>query len=234
MYIYILLCILPNIYANRNYLRPTYNPTHPCITNPTHTPTHNPTHTNPTHTPTHNPTHYMYEPTHTPTHEPTHISTHKPTLNPTHTPSNEPTENIVHGTCFHSSTELTLKNLTKIKIEDAMLGDNIQSANNKFELLYDEIIEIPHKFNKDKTIFIKLILESGKYIYMTPLHLIPLCNNKLTTAENINIGDCIYSIDGKETIIFKEKNILEGVYTVVTNSKYIIVNDIIASPFSMN
>ena len=50
----------------------------------------------------------------------------------------------------------------------------------------------------------------------------------------MSVGDCIMTVTGEERVSSVENVSGEGVYTVVTNAEYIVVNGIIASPFGAN
>lgn len=75
---------------------------------------------------------------------------------------------------------------------------------------------------------------------MTPSHLTPvLKKNKptfeLNKAKDIEINDIITTINGNELIVSKETVEDNGIYTVVVlEGDYIVVNDIIASPFEVS
>jgi hypothetical protein len=50
----------------------------------------------------------------------------------------------------------------------------------------------------------------------------------------VSVGDCIMTVSGEEKVTSVERVLGEGVYTVVTNGEYVVVNGIIASPFGAN
>lgn len=50
----------------------------------------------------------------------------------------------------------------------------------------------------------------------------------------VSVGDCIMTVSGEEKVTSVERVLGEGVYTVVTNAEYVVVNGIIASPFGVN
>jgi hypothetical protein len=57
---------------------------------------------------------------------------------------------------------------------------------------------------------------------------------ELITAYKIEVGDIIISKDGNEIVKSLTNIELEGVYTVVTQEEYIVVDNIVASPFFEN
>jgi hypothetical protein len=50
----------------------------------------------------------------------------------------------------------------------------------------------------------------------------------------VSVGDCIMTVSGREKVAAVETMSGEGVYTLVTNGEFIVVNGIIASPFGGN
>lgn len=55
-----------------------------------------------------------------------------------------------------------------------------------------------------------------------------------TNFHIVILGDCIQTISGQEKVTSVETAKGEGVYTVVTNEEFIVVNGIIASSFGAN
>ena len=47
-------------------------------------------------------------------------------------------------------------------------------------------------------------------------------------------GDCIMTVSGEERISAVEVVAGQGLYTIITNEEYLVVNGIIASPFAVN
>jgi hypothetical protein len=45
---------------------------------------------------------------------------------------------------------------------------------------------------------------------------------------------CIQTIEGLENIVDITESIEYGIYTIVTNEEYVVINEVIASPFSVN
>tara|TARA_B110000261_G_scaffold119838_1_gene133653 strand:+ start:479 stop:868 length:390 start_codon:yes stop_codon:yes gene_type:complete len=114
------------------------------------------------------------------------------------------------------------------------LGMVIKTADRFNTFSFNEIISIPHAHNNDSTTFITILTDAHKQLILTPTHLIPKCDHSDVTAAELYIGDCLFTVDGKESIVDIYTSVKNGVYTVVTNNTYIIVNDVIVSPFSIN
>jgi hypothetical protein len=140
------------------------------------------------------------------------------------------------NTCFSKDTLLQLENGKTIKISDAKIGDKILSYS-KDKLIYSPIISIPHEKNNILSKFIEIKTVSGKNIKMTEFHLIPILKNnkfELIKADDLELNNIIMTIDGHEAIKYKDVIYDNGIYTVVTLEDYIIVNNIIASPFAIS
>lgn len=143
------------------------------------------------------------------------------------------------GPCFFKDSLLKLENGEKIRIEDAKIGDKILSYSlNKNSFVYSPIVAIPHEKNSIESNFIEIKTLSGKNIKMTPDHLIPVLKNKnkkfeTIYAENIDVDDIIITIDGNDKVISKEVMKEDGIYTVITLEEYIVVDDIVASPYGI-
>jgi hypothetical protein len=138
------------------------------------------------------------------------------------------------GTCFHGATLLTLKDKTTKTMSELEVGDKIQTSDEYGNLGFSPVITLPHKMgNSEIAIFLKLTTETEKSVSMTPGHLLPLCDGRGVTASMLVVGDCLLTVDGKETLIeitSAEKN---GVYTAITKDKFIVADGIIASPYSV-
>jgi Hint module len=101
------------------------------------------------------------------------------------------------------------------------------------------VVYIPHKRNKQSALFTHITTESGRDVKMTRNHILPsgVCGSSpmpLIHASEVKAGNCIMTVSGEEKVYMVEKIQGEGVYTIVTNEEYIVVNGIIASPFGAN
>lgn len=142
--------------------------------------------------------------------------------------------------CVSGDSVIYLENGETKQIQDAKLGDKILSYNlKKNEYAYSPIVAIPHEKNNQLDNFIELKTSGDKTIKMTEKHLLPVLKKsassfKLLCADEIEIGDTIITKEGNETVKSLMKVELEGVYTVVTLEEYIVVDNIVASPFFEN
>ena len=78
----------------------------------------------------------------------------------------------------------------------------------------------------------------GHDVKMTSKHILPsgVCGTSLPLvyASKVSVGDCIQTVSGQEEVSKVETVLGLGLYTIVTNEEFIVVNGIIASPFEIN
>jgi hypothetical protein len=115
------------------------------------------------------------------------------------------------------------------------VGDIIRTSDEEGIFSFSSITQLPHVANNtEPAAFLSLTTESGKKVDMTSDHFIPKCNQEVLTAGELVVGDCLITVDGKETLIGISWSKKSGVYTAVTENKFIVVDGIVASPFSKN
>jgi len=119
-------------------------------------------------------------------------------------------------------------------MSELSLGDVVQVADEEGKISFSQILLLPHKKNDELATFLNLTTESGKTTLMTADHLIPRCGETiiLSMASELSVGDCLLTADGKETLTEIASVVANGVYTAVTKAKFILVDGIVASPFS--
>ena len=141
------------------------------------------------------------------------------------------------STCFAGSSEVTLENGDSKKISEVIIGDRVLSYR-KGKSVYSDVVAIPHARNSDLSEFIQITTTSGKVIKATPQHLIKagVCDSDMSLIPAIRVTDkdCVLTADGQETVMSSMNVMEEGLYTIVTNEEYLIVNGIVASPFAVN
>jgi hypothetical protein len=137
-------------------------------------------------------------------------------------------------TCFSADSILYLENGETKQIQNAKLGDKILSYNlKKNEYKFSPIIAIPHEKNSQVAEFIQI----NNSIKITKTHLLPVLKKsanifELINAYKIDIGDIIISKSGNEIVESLTNIELEGIYSVVTQEEYIVVDNIVASPYA--
>jgi hypothetical protein len=144
------------------------------------------------------------------------------------------------GSCFHAGGTLLLRDdNSTVKFQDVRLGDHVQTSDAEGRLSFSEVLFLPHpQGNLEEGTFITFKTQRGKRLSLTPDHYIPRCSmgGRLSigddVAESLNVGDCVRTIHGEEIITEIDSEIKRGIYTAVTADKYLVVDGIIASPFS--
>ena len=127
-------------------------------------------------------------------------------------------------------------------ISEAQIGDRVLSYSvNKKEFVYSDIVWIPHAKNSDAAKFNKISTEKGEELILTPDHLITsgdCCDAtnsvSLIRAKQMTVGTCVLTIHGMDKVVEVTTVDGNGLYSVITNEEYVVVNDIVASPFAVN
>ena len=151
-----------------------------------------------------------------------------------------PTASTVESrkSCFAGSETVLLESGETRAISLVQVGDRVLAANAHHDTMFSEVIFIPHGTNMESTIFVHLTTVSNRDVKMTPDHILPsgVCGTSLPLvyASKVSVGDCIHTVSGEEEVLKIEEVLGEGVYTIVTNEEYIVVNSIITSSFGGN
>ena len=118
------------------------------------------------------------------------------------------------------------------------LGDRVLAANAQGETHFSDVVFVPHGANKDKATFVHATTETGRDLKLTMNHVLPagICGATLALkyASKVSVGDCINTISGQERVSMVQTVGGQGLYTIVTNEEYLVVNGIIVSPFGAN
>ena len=136
------------------------------------------------------------------------------------------------GACFHGDGALLLDSGATKKFSELSIGDVIKTSNGQGVFSFSPVLSLPHKNNTEAAAFLSLTTETGKMVDMTSDHFIPKCDKQEVTAGELVVGDCLITIDGKETLMEISSTPKSGVYTAITQDKFIFVNGVVASPFS--
>ena len=57
---------------------------------------------------------------------------------------------------------------------------------------------------------------------------------KTAVARDLKVGDCLLTVDGQEAVASIASSTKNGIFTAVTENKFIVVDGVIASPFSQD
>jgi hypothetical protein len=191
----------------------------------------------PTVEPTSRPTLSTVTPSATPT-------TKAPSFEPTTGPTWAPFDNGLRHPprCFAGSETIMLENGEQKSISDVETGDRILSCNKLGTIQYSEVIAIPHSYNNVNAIFTQITTDSSRSLKSSPDHMIGIVSCidsevktiSLTMAKNIKVGMCIVSISGPEKVSSIESVQGYGLYTIITNEEFIVVNGFVVSPYAIN
>ena len=142
-------------------------------------------------------------------------------------------------TVIRDSGEVTL-------LKDVKVGDRIlTSTSYDGPLIFSQVIAIPHsRDNKYLSFFINIETLNEMSILLTSHHLIFAgdCHDhiskkkdlQLTKASNVQVGQCVSTVEGTQRVTKISESIREGVYSVVTENEFLVVSGFIVSPFAVN
>lgn len=136
-------------------------------------------------------------------------------------------------TCFARNDTVQLESGGIKDLSDLAIGDRILSCDRNGNFEYSPVVFLPHAPNLTPTAFLEVETSGQKSVRMTRSHLLPLCSHgALVPAKSLAVGHCVRTKDGEETISSIKSVTLEGVFTAVTEKEFLVVNGIVASPFS--
>ena len=144
------------------------------------------------------------------------------------------------GFCFAGSETVVMESKETKAIEDVVVGDRILTADSLGILSFASVIAVPHDKNDIVANFVKITVDGLRDIKITTEHLLPFSISclasdfEITMASKVLIGGCLQTVDGLAVISSIESVQSRGIYSVVTENDYIVVNGIVASPFAVN
>ena len=146
-----------------------------------------------------------------------------------------PTSSSV-GSCFASTEQVALESGHTKAMADVQVGDRVLTVNAKGEQVFSDVVYLPHGRNEEQTTFAQIATESGRDLKMTMNHYLPagacaLSTLPLVTASQINAGDCVQTVSGREQVVSVGKVQGKGIYTVIAMEELIVVNGIVATPY---
>jgi hypothetical protein len=138
-----------------------------------------------------------------------------------------------HGNvCFHGSSTLQLEDGSQKKLEQIQVGDRVLTADFREEQSFKPVVFMPHEINTKEAVFITINTKS-RQVHATSMHLFQNCKRSLVKASDIIPNDtCLRTVNGNETVVSVLASTKQGLYTVVTENEFIVVNGFIASPFA--
>ena len=143
--------------------------------------------------------------------------------------------NTASNACFAASEVVTMENGSSKSIAEVQIGDRILSADAQGKTSFSDVVYVPHSANTIEATFVLLTTETGRSVKMTTNHIVPAgqCEGAMSVrrADAVSVGDCVMTVDGVEKVMDMVTMQGKGIYTVVTNKEYIVVNGIVATPF---
>ena len=137
------------------------------------------------------------------------------------------------GACFHADGTVLLESGESKRFSELSIGDVIKTSDGEGRFSFSPVLTLPHAANSEAATFLTLTTETNKAVVMTPDHFIPKCDAHEVTAGELVVGDCLMTTDGKETLIEITSSEKSGVYTATTKDKFIVVDGVVASPYSL-
>jgi len=141
--------------------------------------------------------------------------------------------------CFAGHETVDVEAVGPRPISSVKVGDRILSARRDGSFLYSPIVAVPHKTNSVHSAFLRISLEGGSEITLTPDHLLLAgsCGGvkfALLAASAVAPGKCLSTAAGEEVVVGVRASEGRGLYTVIVEAEYIVVSGIVSSPFAKN
>lgn len=144
--------------------------------------------------------------------------------------------------CFAGSEMVMLESGIAKPISEVVHGDRVLAADSSLNAKFSTVVSVPHAPNKDHALFLRLMTETGSDIKVTADHLLLVQSGcevntkpKLVAAGNVEVGMCLTtSTNDMAKIMAVESVAGEGLYTVIAEDEFIVVNGFIVSPFATN
>jgi hypothetical protein len=142
------------------------------------------------------------------------------------------------NSCFAGSESVMLADGSTKAISEVVVGDSILSADANGNAKFSNVIAVPHDRNNELATFTQISTAAGD-IKMTSEHLVMVdeaCNgsNALKTASSVEAGMCLVSTSGSQSVESVKTVQGHGIYSVVTEEEFVVVNGFVASPFAVN
>ncbi len=143
--------------------------------------------------------------------------------------------------CFAGSEAVTLESGASKLISEVVVGDRVLASTAQGAFVFSDVIAVPHAKNNDRVMFNEISLANGADIRMTGEHLLPIAAScgvdavfTVTAAKDVAANSCVMTVDGQSAVVSNNKVAGTGIYTIVTNEEYVVVNGVVASPFAVS
>jgi hypothetical protein len=145
--------------------------------------------------------------------------------------------------CFAGTETVVLSDGSRKMMVDVVVGDSILSANAQGQTKFATVVAVPHARNDQVAMFVQLTTRGGGDIKLSSGHLIMVdsaCDSqyRLMKASSVKTGMCLVPADASMIASMEIESVKtvvgQGVYTVVTEEEFVVVNGFVASPFAVN
>jgi len=132
------------------------------------------------------------------------------------------------GAWFHGDATVLLESGLPKRFSELSLGDRIRTSDGQGSFSFSPVLTLPHANNSEPAVFLTLTTETGKKVDLTSDRLVPKCDRSEITAGGLMVGDCVFTVDGKETLLEISLTAKKGTFTATTQDKFIVVNGVVA------
>lgn len=134
--------------------------------------------------------------------------------------------------CFTSDTLVCMATGKQVPIHKIRVGDRVLAVDRQGNVVEDTVVYVPHPTNRIPATFIRLSMEDGGNLSVTPDHFVCTRGYQLVPARSLEKGDVILRYNGIETTITDTTQMVrQGIYDIFTAShSLLIVNGYVASP----
>ena len=159
--------------------------------------------------------------------------------------------------CFPGSSEVLKLSPTSDKwayarMDSIKIGDIVLGSDANGQVSPSKVLSLPHGANKDAATFVEIKTDIHKSMKATPAHLVMVCDEcelcvkpALQSAGSVKVGFCVLTVDVSDLLNvnvkehkLKPTHVIDvtevadfGLYTLVTENEYLLVNNFFVSPF---
>ena len=153
--------------------------------------------------------------------------------------------------CFHGSNKVYLENGQEKQISGVKVGDSVLAVDEQGLLRFSPVIMQIHESPEEESVFRVIRTKTGRNLTLTPHHLMYKKSNDEANknsggfgtffpvfAADVSKGDYVLVLDGKsgmkkDEVVSTDMVSLNGVYSPLTDHGNIVVEDILASCYSV-
>merc|ERR1719320_32807 len=134
--------------------------------------------------------------------------------------------------CFTGQSLVCLPDGAEVKMKELKIGQSVMTLDEEGSPAVTTFLGWLHKDTMMEAEFLEITTEDGHKITLTPTHII-MVNSDMKLARHAVLGDQLVSKTGAPTAVNSiTKLVTKGVYSPLTMSSTILVNNILASCFA--